>query len=191
MQVYPAFSVLLHRSVLGSSFVRDTLLRTYARGLYRAHWTDKCLAQLDEDLRTGDGTTAGITTTLRDAFPEAFIDKALYDVLLQGAEETTEQRFLVAAAMSCRAQVIVMADAAQFSTAPLDRTVLEAQDPDTFLSHLVDLDPDAVLRVIVEQAADHRRPERTIVDLLDALGESVPNFTDAVRRLLPSQLAGP
>lgn len=190
MQVYPAFSVLLHRSVLRNGFVRDTLLRTYARGLYRAHWTDKCLAQIDDDLGTR-GDAVDITAMLRDAFPEALINKALCDVLLEGAGEVTEQRFLVSAAMACRAQVIVMADAAQFSTAPLDRTVLEAQDPDTFLSHLADLDPDAVLRVIVEQAADHRRPERTIVDLLDALGESVPNFTDAVRRLLPSQLAGP
>lgn len=78
-----------------------------------------------------------------------------------------------------------------FSDGALEPYGLEAQHPDEFLCYLFDLDPGRVLQAVTEQAADLRRPPRTILEVLEGLGRFVPDFAELVRGALPPTMTAP
>jgi hypothetical protein len=57
---------------------------------------------------------------------------------------------------------------------------LEAQSPDTFLTHLYDLDPEGMVEVVRGQAEKRKQPV-TVWELLDKLKKPVPQFTAKVQ----------
>ena len=50
-----------------------------------------------------------------------------------------------------------------------DASVAEAQHPDNFVLDALDLAPGPLLRALVEQAAELRRPSMTVDEVLDRL----------------------
>jgi hypothetical protein len=58
----------------------------------------------------------------------------------------------------------------------------EAQGPDEFLCNLFDLEPDALVEIVRQQAADLRKPPRTFEEIVRAFEKVVPTFAASVRR---------
>jgi hypothetical protein len=79
---------------------------------------------------------------------------------------------VLAAAIRASAQVIVTANLDDFPSEKLQQYGVEAQHPDEFVLHLVDLAPGLVCNTLGEQAAALRNPPRTVDDVLDALREN-------------------
>jgi len=105
------------------------------------------------------------------------MNRAVRDCLVTGYEPLIESvalpdpddRHVLAAARQANAQVIVTANLRDFPRATLAPHGVEAVHPDDFLQGLADGEPEALLEVIVEQAAALRSPPQTVEDLLDTL----------------------
>src|SRR5689334_5738946 len=90
---------------------------------------------------------------------------------------------VVAAAMACGAEVIVTFNLGHFPPGILKPLGIEAQHPDTFVRHLVDLDREAVEAVIEAMAANKKNPPMTYDDVLDTLdARGLPKSAAALRR---------
>ncbi len=88
-----------------------------------------------------------------------------------------KDRHVLAAAVKCRAQVIVTYNKRDFPAAIMERWGIEAHGPSTFLRYLYDLDPSAVVEKLREQAEDLGR---TLEEQLAVLRNAVPAFVDSV-----------
>jgi hypothetical protein len=105
---------------------------------------------------------------------------AIADALVNGYEglingltlPDPDDRHVLAAAIRASAQVIVTANLDDFPSDKLQQYGVEAQHPDEFVLHLVDLASGLVCNTVGEQAAALRNPARTVADVLDALREN-------------------
>jgi hypothetical protein len=168
-----AFTVVYDACVLYPAPLRDLLIRVAARGLVRARWTDRIL---DESFRNILANRPDLT---KDALARTreLMNLAVRDVLVTGYEgligefdlPDADDRHVLAAAIRAGAQVIVTANLEDFPEAALSPYSIEAQHPDTFVLHLIDLAPGAVCSVVSEQAAALKNPPRSLGDVLDAL----------------------
>jgi hypothetical protein len=103
--------------------------------------------------------------------------RAVADCLVTGFEPLMsdlvlpdpDDRHVLAAAIRCGAQVIVTFNLKDFPTGKLAPFEVEAQHPDEFVLHLIDLAPAAVTKVVTEQAASLKNPPRSVGELLDVL----------------------
>jgi hypothetical protein len=93
-----------------------------------------------------------------------------------------KDRHVAAAAVAVGAQVIVTSNLRDFRNLPEG---LEAKPPDEFLCDLLDLDPEAVLLFLHEQAEALKRPPMTFQQLLQGLAKTVPVFVEGVRACAP------
>jgi hypothetical protein len=80
-----------------------------------------------------------------------------------------DDRHVLAAAIRCSAQVIVTTNVRDFPADALAPWDVEAQHPDTFVRHLLSLDPGAVVRSVLAQAAGLKAPPVTVRELLSLL----------------------
>ncbi|MDQ5825463.1 MAG: hypothetical protein M3441_14820 [Chloroflexota bacterium] len=64
---------------------------------------------------------------------------------------------------------------------------IEAQSADEFLSYLFDQAPDNMTRIVMEQAADLRKPAMTVGELLAILERHTPIFVDHLRKHLQTK----
>jgi|SRR5665213_1113451 len=90
------------------------------------------------------------------------------------------------------ADVIVMFNLKDFSSAALIPYNIETLHPDVFLTHLFDLAPEEMTTILYEQAAALKNPATSFERMLEALEQYVPAFVSAVRRYLQGNVsAGP
>ena len=81
--------------------------------------------------------------------------------------------------------MIVTSNLSDFPAEQLDPYSIEAQSPDQFVLHLVDLAPAAVAAVVAQQADALRSPPQTLADLLDRLARNgLPRAVAALREQL-------
>ncbi len=78
-----------------------------------------------------------------------------------------DDRHVLAAAIRAGAQVIVTANLDDFPAEKLTPYAIEAQHPDEFVLHQLDLAPGLVCTVVAEQAMSLKNPPRTVADILD------------------------
>lgn len=179
--MFPAtFRVVLDANVLYPFTLRDTLLRAAAEALFEAHWSEEILDEATRNL-VGDGiVTEEQATRLRDAMNDAFPDALVRDYasLAEGLTNDAKDRHVVAAAVKVSAQVIVTMNLRDFEPLP---DGIEAQHPDAFLCNLLDLAPEVMTALVRQQAADLKRPPRTLDDVLYILAKVVPGFVDELR----------
>ena len=81
-------------------------------------------------------------------------------------------RHVLAAAIRSGSQVIVTENTRDFPPSILKTYDTEAQTPDVFVLHLIDLSPTTVARVIDEQVQALNRPPLSRADVLDRLARS-------------------
>jgi len=178
----PTLAAVLDACVLYPAVLRDTLLRSSNRGLYHCHWTDRILEEVRRNLvasgRTTEAQAEWLLATIRDKFQDGEVSG--YDSLIDAMINDPKDRHVAAAAVACQAQVIVTINLRHFPAQAIEPFGVEAQSPDTFLTHLFHADAPALVDVIDRQAAALRRPPVPVEDILDKLSAFAPEFARLV-----------
>ena len=176
-----AFCATYDACVLHPAVLRDLLVRLAGTGLFRATWSDDILGEMVASVlkRRPDLTPAQLERTCELMY------EAMPGSLIEGLEPPDpNDRHVLAAAIRAGAQVIVTENIADFPGAALSPYDIEAQTPDVFVLHVIDLSPTTVARVIEEQAAALDQPPLSASDVLDRLARSgLPRSVAELRRL--------
>jgi predicted nucleic acid-binding protein len=168
-----AFVVVYDACVLYPAPLRDLLIRLAAKRLVRARWTEQILDECFRNIIANrpELPPAALQRTrelMNRALPDAVITG--YENLIDGlALPDPNDRHVLAAAIRCGAQVIVTNNLDDFPQDKLTPYSLEAQHPDQFALHVVDLAPGLACNVVAEQAAALKNPPRSVPDVLDSL----------------------
>ncbi len=176
----PLVKVVLDANVLYPFTLRDTLLRLAAEGFFQPYWSDDILTEMTSSListgRMTEVQAARLRREMEKAFPEAMATG--YGRLIAQMKNEPEDRHVAAAAVKAGASVVVTDNLHDFELLPRG---LKAQSADTFLYTMLDLDGDAVVRVLREQAAALHRPSVSFEELLDGMARFLPRFIEGVR----------
>lgn len=93
-----------------------------------------------------------------------------YEVLIPGlALPDLDDRHVLAAAIVGRADVIVTFNLKDFPAAALGSYGIEAQHPDVFIRHVLDLDEKVALLTVRVHQASLKSPSKTVDEYLDTL----------------------
>ena len=177
-----SFVVVLDACVLIPAALRDTLLRASRARLYRLQWTDDILEEVRRNLishiHLSEDKAQRLITIMRKKFPQALITH--HTSLIEAMPNDPKDRHVLAAAVACRAQVIVTLNLRHFPQEIVAPFQVEAQSPDDFLTHLFYLDPQRVIEVIERQSSDLHNPPMTVSEVLNALALHAPNFANII-----------
>ena len=149
-----AFCATYDACVLHPAVLRDLLVRLASTGLFRATWSDDILEEMVASVlrRRPHLTAARLERTRKlmcEAVPGSLVEG--YRDLIEGLElPDPDDRHVLAAAIRAGAQVIVTENIVDFPDAALSPYDIEAQTPDVFVLHVIDLSPTTVARVIEE-----------------------------------------
>jgi hypothetical protein len=167
------FTALYDACVLYPAPLRDLLMRLALTDLFRARWTD---AIHEEWIRN--------VLSDRPDLPRPQLERTrdlmnahVRDCLVTGYEDLIEavtlpdpdDRHILAAAIRGRADVIVTLNLSDFPAGILHSYGIEAQHPDQFVTHLLDLAPTAVYRAVKRQREALKNPPLSAEDLLKTL----------------------
>jgi predicted nucleic acid-binding protein len=171
-------TAVLDANVLFPMGLCDTLMRAALDSLYIAYWNRTILDEIERNLviqgrTTVDGARRRCLNMQR-ALPDALVEG--YDALIPTMTNNEKDRHVLATAVHIRAQIIVTHNRRHFPPAALAPFGIEAQSAD----------PDAIERIITEQAGRLTNPPQSAAQVLDNLALEAPAFADAVRdRLRP------
>ncbi|HQX50634.1 MAG TPA: PIN domain-containing protein [Planctomycetaceae bacterium] len=180
------FTAVYDACVLYPAPLRDLLMHLAMTGLFRAKWSEqiheewiRSLLEQRPDLtrenlqRTRDNMNSHVDGLVTD-----------YESLIPGLSlPDPDDRHVLAAAIRARADVIVTFNLADFPKSTLSQFEIEAQHPDEFIRHLIDLNPDAVCEAARRQRASLKKPPRTVEEFLQALEQQrLPKTVEFLRR---------
>jgi predicted nucleic acid-binding protein len=138
---------LLDACVLYPQTLRDLLLNLARTNLFRARWTDLINDEWTRNLLEKHPDKADqVARTL------ALVNRSVEDCFISDYEEVIptlqlpdpDDRHVLAAAIVGQANVIITLNLDDFPPEQLDPFGIEAQHPDTFVAHLIALDPEVV-----------------------------------------------
>ncbi|MGO9547281.1 MAG: PIN domain-containing protein [Rhodomicrobium sp.] len=167
------FTALLDACVLYPAPLRDLLIETAKTGIYRARWSDAI----------HDEWIAALLERRPDLAPEVLartrelMNMAIPDCLVTGYEDVIpslqlpdpDDRHVLAAAIAGRADVIVTFNLKDFPDTILSAFGLEAQHPDTFLSHQMSLDSHSMIAAVRKIRRRLTNPQKTPDEYLSTL----------------------
>jgi hypothetical protein len=166
-----AFTAIYDACVLYPAPLRDLLIRLGRTSLFRAHWTDRIH---DEWMRSVIADRPDLDLQLlhrtRDLMNEAIPDVPVtgYEVIEPClALPDADDRLVLAAAICCRADVIVTYNLKDFPAAVLKPFGVEAQHPDEFVHHLFHLHQAAVCATVKAQRESLKKPPVSARELPD------------------------
>lgn len=167
------FTVLYDASVFYPAPLRDLLMELAMAGLFRAKWSEQIQKEWIESLlkKRSDLNRERLERTKKIA------NKAVPDCLVEGYEPLIEglqlpdvnDRHVLAAAIHCNAQVIVTYNLKDFPKEILLSFEIEAQHPDVFLRHIIDLAPPRFLEAVKEIRGRLNNPPVSAQAYLDRL----------------------
>ena len=181
-----AFGATYDACVLYPASLRDFLVRLGGRRVFHARWTDQIL---DEMTRAVLPNRADLTaeqlqrtrTLMCEAVPGCLTTG--YQGLIEGLElPDPNDRHVLAAAIRAGPGAIVTENMKDFPKAALEPYNIEAQTPDTFVRHLLDIAESDVRAVILQQAADLKNPPMTEDDVLARLASQGLPLSVAILR---------
>jgi hypothetical protein len=108
---------------------------------------------------------------IRRHFPEAWVEG--HEDLISAMTNHPKDRHVVAAAVRCKAEVILTHNLKDFPRTALEPYSIALMGPSTFLRSLYDLDADFVGETLERQAASVNRP---VGYVLDRLSVNAPGF---------------
>lgn len=169
------FTALYDACVLYPAPLRDLLMRLAMADLFRARWTDQIH---DEWIRHVQANRPDLkpeqlerTRTLMNAHVRDCLVTG-YEPLINGLTlPDPDDRHVLAAAVRTGASVIVTFNLDDFPREVLEPLGVEAQHPDEFITHLIDLNPGAVCTAAKRQRASLKNPPRTVEEFLDTLAQ--------------------
>lgn len=179
------FTALYDACVLYPAPLHDLLMRLALTDLFRARWTDQIH---DEWIRNVLKDRTDITPDLLER-TRSLMNFHVRDSLVTGYETLIESlelpdpddRHVLAAAIRTRASVIVTFNLKDFPADILDPLGMEAQHPDEFISHLIDLNSGAVCVAAKRQRESLKNPPRTVEEFLTTLEQQ--QLPETVTRL--------
>ena len=179
------FTVLYDACVLYPASLADLLMHLALTGLFRARWTDEiheewisALAAKRPDL---DRAKLERRRDLMNRHAEDCLVTG-YQPLIDGLTlPDKNDRHVLAAAIKTRAHVIVTFNLKDYPAAILNPLGIEAQHPDVFISHLLDLSPGAVCAAVKRQRESLKRPPRTVPEMLESFSKH--HLPETVTRL--------
>lgn len=176
---------VLDASVLYPPAVRDLLLRLAIAGLYQARWTRQILDECFRAIRRArsDLDSQRLQRT-RQLMEDAVLDWEItgYEDRIESLElPDPNDRHVLAAAIEANANVIVTANLRDFPQRSVELYGISSLSPDDFLLGLIEVDYEAVIDVIEEQATALRRPPTTVEGLHQTLAAS--GLTTSTARL--------
>ncbi|MFO0963671.1 MAG: PIN domain-containing protein [Phycisphaerales bacterium] len=184
--MHATFTAVYDACVFYPAPLRDLLLRLATTGLIRARWTarihDEWTRSILRDRPDLDSAKLQRTRELADAHvPECLVEG--YEQLVPSLVlPDPDDRHVLAAAIRCGADLIVTFNLADFPATTLGPLGIEAQHPDEFVRHLLDLDTAAVVRCVREQRAALRNPRHSAGEILETLHrQGLPNTVGALR----------
>lgn len=168
-----AFTALFDANVLYPAQIRDLLLELARSDLFRAKWTEQIN---DEWIRNvlqdrPDLTEAQLART-RMLMNASVLDCLVkdYEPLIEAlALPDPDDRHVLAAAIKGRADVIVTFNLTDFPIYCLDNYGIEAQHPDVFIGHLIDLSDGKVCAAVRQVRARLRQPPLDVFEYLEKL----------------------
>ena len=174
------FPAVLDACVLIPMPLADTLLRLAAGPrLYLPKWTDEIMAEVSRNLiekfDVPEEKAAYRESEIRKHFPEAWVDG--YGDLIPAMTNQPKDRHVLAAAVRAQAEIIVTYNRKDFPAGALAPYSISAQGPSTFLKNLNELDQEAVMRTLEEQAAAIHKP---LDYLMERLRVNVPGFVEGL-----------
>ena len=183
------FRAFLDASVIYPASLRDLLMRLTMARLFQARWSSHVHEEwIRAVLRDRSDLSVAQLNSVRTA-----MDSHAEDCLVTGYEALIgsltlpdpDDRHVLAAAIVAGADVIVTHNLRDFPDDVLGRYDIEAQHPDEFIRHLIDLTPTLVVDVVRAQQASLKNPPLSMDQLL-ALFERVglPETVAELRRLM-------
>lgn len=168
-----SFSAVYDACVLYPAPLRDLLLQLALTDLYRAHWTDDIH---DEWTRNVLANREDLTKDQLQRTRE-LMDAHVRDCLVTGYQSLIpalqlpdeNDRHVLAAAIRSGADVIVTYNLKDFPPDCLGEFGIEAQHPDEFITHLIDLAPSKICGAAKKIRARLKKPPRTVKEYLEVL----------------------
>lgn len=183
-----SFTAFLDANVLHPAELRSFLMYLAVSELFRARWSNDVHEEwMSSVLRRRPDITRAQLEHTRDLMnlkaPDALV--AGYERLIPDLNlPDPNDRHVLAAAILGRADVIVTNNIKHFPTEVLDEFNIEAQTPDEFVYHLINLDPHQVRRAAEDHRSSMLHPPMTLNEYLDCLcRQGLSNSCHALREL--------
>lgn len=171
-----AFVVVCDANVLYPSTLRDVLIRLAQAGLFQAKWTDEILDETFGNLKENrpdlDAYKLDRTRTLMNASVRDCLVTGYEPLIAAMSLPDPDDRHVLAAAIRCKAQVIVTQNLSDFPEEHLAPWDVEAKHPDDFLVDQFHLDAVVLHKAIQAIADTWTNPPGTAHDVLDSLERS-------------------
>jgi PIN domain len=168
-----SFIVFFDANVLYPAELRNFLMHLALTGIFGARWSPDVHEEWIRNLLSNrpDLTREKLERTRQ------LMDKAAPDALVTGYERRIagltlpdpNDRHVLAAAIQAGASVIVTCNLADFPSHILEAFDIEAQHPDEFILHLLDLAPGLVLEATENHRTSLKNPPKTVEEYIDSL----------------------
>lgn len=181
------FTVLYDACVLYPAPLRDFLMHLALTDLYRAKWSHDIHEEwIQAVLRVrGDLVRSQLDRT-RDLMNKHVRDCLVtdYQDLVAGLTlPDPDDRHVLAAAIRSATDVIVTFNLKDFPEAELSKYGIEAQHPDDFITHLIDLAPSTVCAAAKRQRESLKNPPKSVTEYLDVLERlGLPQAVNGLRQ---------
>lgn len=182
------FTVVYDANVLYPAPLRDFLMRLALTDLFRARWSEDIH---DEWMRNVLESRPDLKREQLERTRE-LMNRNVRDCLVEGYQNLTsslelpdpDDRHVLAAAIRANASVIVTFNLKDFPPQYIAQYGIEAQHPDDFLTHLIDLNQARVCAAAEEHRRSLRNPPKTIEEYLDTLlRQGLPQTAALLRSL--------
>jgi predicted nucleic acid-binding protein len=169
----PPLIALLDANVLYPAELRSFLMYLAVPGVYRAKWSKDIHEEwMSSLLLNRPDLTRGQLERTRE-----LMDKNAPDALVTGYESLIpslnlpdeKDRHVLAAAIQSNASVIVTNNLRDFSAESLREFEIEAQSPDEFILHLLDLTAEDVYEAAEAHRLSLKNPSKTVAEYLNTL----------------------
>jgi len=122
----------LDACVLFPSTLRDVILSIAEAGLCQIRWSPDVLEEMERNLIKVGKATQRLRSVMEAAFPDAMISRDDYRELSGDMPNVEKDRYVLAAAILIRADVLVTANLRDFKPLPDDCEVAKYSIPTTF-----------------------------------------------------------
>ncbi len=182
------FTAFYDANVLYPAELRNLLMHLALTGLFRAKWS----ADVHEEWISALLEKRPDLTREKLARTRALMDRHAVDALVTGYEDLISglqlpdpnDRHVLAAAIRGQANLIVTMNLRDFPADALGPFGIEAQHPDNFILHLVDLAPALVLAAAESHRQSLKNPSMTIDEYLETLErQGLAHSASAFRQL--------
>ncbi len=183
------FTVFYDANVLYPAELRNLLMHLSLTGLFRAKWS----ADVHEEWMRSLLKNRPDLTREKLERTRQLMDRATIDALVTGYEHLIpglvlpdeDDRHVLAAAIRCGASLIITCNLSDFPAEALSPFDIEAQHPDEFILHLLDLAPGRVIEAAQNHRTSLRNPPKTVEEYVDSLaGQGLQQTASALREHL-------